>query len=208
MTLVIGRTRRGSLDFAKETAGVGVSGDRGMIFTPPGGGENCPEPGMSPGAAPRNLDINDASLVRLLYPPKVLKLAASQDFNVNDYRTALPAGVGSFVDVISFRVPNDQVGWLQQFSLYTLNQTAATYASWAILMNGSPVSGFDDVRNPPGIANIVELFTNGMAVRIPMANTVTLRVTNIDGSAATVGGKLAGWYHAKVAEDRAWGINP
>jgi hypothetical protein len=202
-------SRRHLLNFAKETAGVGVSGNRGMIFTPPGAAAGCdPVSGMAPAQAPKGLDINDASLVRLLYPPKVLKLASSRDFNANDYRTALPAGVGSFVDVVTFQVPKDQVGWLQQFSLYTLNQTAATYASWAILLNGAPVSGFDDVRNPPGIANIVELFTNAMAVRIGMGQKVTLRVTNIDGSAATIGGKIAGWYHPKVAEDRAWGIDP
>ena len=123
----------------------------------------------------------------------------------------LPAGIGATVSspTLVFQAPKDSVGWLQQFSIYTLTPSALTYASWAILINNGPVAGFDNVKNPPGIANLVEVFTNAMRVRIPMGAKVAIRITNIDGSGPwTVGGKLAGWYHPKVAEDRAWGINP
>lgn len=210
MPLLLGRTPS-LLDFAKDRAGQTVGGIRDMDFvSPSGSGDDCSD-GMTPAAPPRNLDINDASLVRLLYPPKVLKLASSQDFNRNDYRVILPAGVGSVVEPANlvFRTPKDQVGWLQQFSQYTLTPTAATYAMWTLLINGAPVSGFDNLFNPPGIANLVEVFTNNMAVRIPMGSVVSIRITNLDASGPwTVGGKLAGWYHPKVAEDRAWGIDP
>ena len=204
------RITRNPLDFAKITAGVDVQGNRGGWFSPPSGPADCPT-GLAPAPSPRNLDISDAALVRLLFPPKVEKLASSQDFNVNDYRVILPAGVGSSVTpaTLVFQTPKDQVGWLQQFSIYTLNPSALTYAQWTVLINGAPVSGFDNVANPPGIANLVEVFTNNMRVRIPMGAKVSLMITNLDASGPyTVGGKLAGWYHPKVAEDRAWGIDP
>ena len=198
------------LGFAKVTAGVDVRTTRGMAFAPASPAAACPE-GYAPAASPSNLNAKDAPLVRLLYPPRILKLAASADFNVNDYRVILPAGVGSFVEppTLAFQTPKDQVGWLQQFSIYTLTPTALTYAMWTVLINGAPVTGFDNVDNPPGIANLVEVFTNNMNVRIPMGAKVSLRITNLDASGPyTVGGKLAGWYHPKVAEDRAWGIDP
>ena len=204
--------RPGSLDFAKETAGQGVSGNRGMIFTPPSGDPSCdPTPGMAPAPAPRGFDVRNSPTVRLLYPPKVLKLGSSQDFKANDYRVILLAGVGTFIEppTLMFQIPKDQVGWLQQFSLYTLNPSAATYASWSIRINGAPVSGYDNVLNPPGIANLVEVFTNNMAVRLGMGTKVQIRITNVDGSGPwTVGGLLAGWYHPRVAETRAWDIDP
>ena len=204
---------RDPLDFAKVTAGVDVRGNRALRFTPANTSTQCPpEPGgWSPAPSPQDLNVSNAPLVRLLYPPRLLKLAASKDFNVNDYRVTLPAGVGSVVlsPTLAFQTPKDQVGWLQQCAVYTLAPSGLTYASWTVLINGAPVSGFDNLLNPPGIANLVEVFYNNMNVRVPMGAKVSIRITNLDASGPwTVGGKLAGWYHPLVAEQRAWGIDP
>lgn len=198
------------LQFARTPGAVDVQTARAMQFGSVQG-EACPPMTHSPASTPRGFNVTDAPPVRLLFPPRVEKLAASQDFNQNDYRVILPAGVGSIVEPpsLAFQLPKDQVGWLQNFSQYTLQPSAATYASWKLLINGAPVSGFDDVRNPPGIANLVEVFESNIRVRLPMGAKVSVRITNLDASGPwTVGGLLRGWYHPKVAEDRAWGIDP
>lgn len=199
------------LDFLRRLGSVDVETARGMDFGRPSGAPDCVTPGSTPAQAPRGFDVRDADNVRILYPPRIEKLDASQDFNVNDYRVVLPAGVGSTVEpaTLRFRVPADQIGWLQNFSLYTLTPTALLYASWAVLINGVPVPGFDDVRNSPGIANLVQVFKDDMRVRLTNGCTVSIRITNLDASGPwTVGGSLSGWYHPAVAEQRAWGINP
>lgn len=198
------------LDFARAGQAVDVQTARALQFQSVSG-ELCPPADFSPLANPRGFNAGDAPPVRLLFPPRIEKLAASQDFNLNDYRVALPAGIGSTVTpaTLAFQLPKDQVGWLQNFSQYTLVPSALTYASWTLLINGAPVSGFDDVRNPPGIANLVEVFESNIRIRIPMGALVSVRITNLDAAGPwTVGGLIRGWYHPKVAEDRAWGIDP
>ncbi|HEX3698933.1 MAG TPA: hypothetical protein VH374_26420 [Polyangia bacterium] len=202
---------RNPLDFAGATAGVDIKASRGMQFVSPSGpGVDC-DPGLSPASPPRGFQIADAPPVRQLFPPYLYKLSASQDFNRNSYREVLPAGVGQVIEPASlvFQAPATMVGWLQNFSQYTLTPSASTYISWCLLINGAPVPGYDDVRNPPGIANLVEVFQNGIQVRIPLGGKVSVRITNLDASGpVTVGGLLRGWYHPQVAETRAWGITP
>jgi len=150
-----------------------------------------------------------SGISRIVFPPRIEKLAASVDFAVRDYIMVLPAVIGGIVQsvALSFTVPTGQVGWLQQFSLYTLTQTAATRAQWTVRINGGPVPGFDAAQNPPGIANFVYITSDDMRVRVPGGATIDIVVTNLSGAALTVGGDLAGWYHPESAEQRAWGLD-
>lgn len=177
-----------ALDFRFPPAtGISVAGGEGVQ----------PPPHIDPpGAAP---------FVRLQFPPRIEKIAGSVDFRKQDYRLALPAGVGSTVDGPFFRLPQDQVGWLQNNLIYVLTPTAAILFSMAILINDGPVPGFDDIQIPPGLAQFVVLGDDDMRVRIPNAAKVSLRFTNILGVAATVGGLIQGWYHPLAAESRVWG---
>jgi len=156
-------------------------------------------PPGAPGAAP---------FVRNQAPPWREKLPSSNDFIVVDYAMTLAAGAGSVITSanLTFSVPASMVGWLQNFSFYVLTPTAGTSVRFAIRINESPVPGWDNYQNSPGVANLYREDYSELQVRIPNGAKVDIIATNLNaGGPWTVGGKLAGWYHSQQDEARYWG---
>ena len=202
---------RDPLGWAKGTAGIDVRTNRGLAFTPAGGPECPPLGGYAPAASPTGPSLLDAPPIRLLFPPRVEKLAASRDFNVNTFQLALAAVAGATVTspLLGFQVPKDQVGWLQNMSIYVLAPTALTVVQYTVRINGAPIDGFANLQNSPGILTEYREFINEMRVRLPMGCFVDMLITNLTAAGPwVVGGNLSGWYHPLVAEQRAWGIDP
>lgn len=156
-------------------------------------------PPSAPGAAPYS---------RIQYPPWQQKLPTSSDFVVLDYAMTLAAGVGSTITSASltFAIPASMVGWLQNFSLYVLTPTALTSVKWTVRINESPVPGWDNYQNSPGVANLYREDYSDLQIRIPNGAKVDIIITNLNANGPwTVGGKLAGWYHSQQDEVRYWG---
>lgn len=149
-------------------------------------------------AAPNPANLAQHSdFVRVIYPWWVNKLPSSQDFNAQDFAMAVPAGVGSTVvsGALRFAMPQTMIGVIQIFGLYILSPVATTQLQFTLRINEAPVSGWDNVRFPPGAANfIVQNFSN-LQVKVSPASVVDVLITNIDGAAITAGGKIAGWYN-------------
>ena len=209
MTILTGAPP-GSLDRQgtfEEVRNPDIAAGRRFRFPPAAGEYRTLPPSQSEGPQlpPRGIAPGDAPFSRIQFPPRIEKLPVSTDFRQQNFALALPAGVGSTVAGPSFTLPRDQVGWLQNNSIYVLTPTAATAFSMAVLINGGPVPGFDDIQIPPGIANFVLLADDDMRVRIPNNATVSLLFTNNSAAAWTVGGLIQGWYHPVSAEERAWG---
>ena len=186
---------------------------RGMkVATSRGGGlimPNIPGTGAElPARARPQINPGESNYVRQINPPWTTKIPASQDFFARDFEMVVPVGVGSTVTsvALSFRLPQDHVGWLQQFALYVRGSLATTRLQWTVRINQGPVPGWDNKSNPPGAANIVFLPDNDLAKRITNGALVDVLITNLDGAAITgVGGLIAGWYHPKQDELRYWG---
>ncbi len=179
-------------------------------FPSSAGRPSCPPDGLGPQLPPRGPDAQLSALARMVFPPRIEKLAQSVDFQVRDYAMVLPAVVGGTVvsAALRFVVPQGMIGWLQQFSIYTLTPSALLSAQWTVRINQGPVPGFDAAQNPPGIANFVYITTDDMRVQIPSGAVVDILITNLNGNAGfVVGGDLAGWYHPIAAEARAWNLN-
>lgn len=161
------------------------------------------------GQQPGRGDIaSRAPMQRLIYPPRIEKLPASQDFNVQDFAMTLGAGAGSTITSTNllFEVPTNMVGWLQNFTFYILTPTANTSVQFAVRINQSPVPGFDNRQNAPGVANFVLAEYNDLRVRLPMGCMVDVIATNLNANGPwTVGGLLSGWYHPPSEEQRVFG---
>lgn len=193
-------------EWMEDAAGRDVRTVRDGNFVSSSGTEDCPAPGGSPQLPPRGLDSANMGITRLIFPPRIEKLNVSTDFNVNSYSLVLPAGVGSTVVLPGFQCPQSMIGWLQQFFLYVLTPTADTNATWQVRLNGAPVPGFDNILNPPGIANLIVMPSDDMRIRIPNANLVDVVITNNNAFGPwTVGAGLSGWFHPEAAERRAFG---
>lgn len=170
----------------------------GGLLTPAQPGHVRPPEGARPGAGP---------FVRLVYPPRIEKLPVSQDFNVQDWNITLPAVVGATATspALVFQVPESQVGWLQELSVYCQGMTATTLFRATVRINEGPVPGFDDLQNSPGVANLYRDDKSDLRVRLPMRCRVDMVFTNLAAVAATIGGRLAGWYHPQADEIRVFG---
>lgn len=187
--------------------GVDVQTARGLRYPSPSGAPPSSLVSLDgPAAPPRRPDPGLSPFVRQVYPPWIAKIGGvSKDFNVSDFAMALPANGTATSTNLRFQLPSDNVGWLQEMSLYILTPTAAASVVWTARINGGPISGFANKRTPPGVANIIVIDINDMQVRIPQGGTVDILITNESAVAWTVGGALAGWYHPRAAELAYWG---
>ncbi len=193
-------------DQAGQDVGTALEGQ----FPGPGGAPGCTPMSGGPRLPPRGPEAALAVLARMIFPPRIEKLAQSQDFSVTDYAMILPAGVGSTITsaALRFQVPQGQIGWLQEWDLYALTPTAGLSAQWTIRINGAPVPGFDTKQNPPGTAFFYLIGDDEMRIRLPNNCVLDLLITNLNANGPwTVGGDLAGWYHPESAEARAWNLN-
>jgi len=179
---------------------------RDMRFPSSSGASIIPRnTGVGPQLPPRDDAPSDAAFVRLQYPPRMEKIPGSIDFNAQTYNLVLPLPAGSVVAGASFRVPKDQIGWLQNAFLWVLTPTAATLVELSIRINGGPVSGFDNIQAPPGIANFIQLPLDEMRVGLPNGCLVETFLTNRGTTAEVVGAGISGWYHPESSEQSAWG---
>ena len=152
--------------------------------------------------------VGDAPYVRQIYPPWVYKLPSSTDFNANGFSEIIGAGAGTALvsALVSFRVPADMVGYVQIVGLYVLTPTALTDLTFTFRINQGPVPGYDNLIPPPGVANFLVQNYSDVQVRIPSGSTIDLLIRNNGaGGPWTVGGKIAGWYHPQVDEERLYG---
>lgn len=163
-------------------------------------GRSQPSDQLGPGAT--------APLVRQIFPPWVYKLPTSSDFNAQDFATILAAGAGAQVTAAgwTFRLPATNVGYVQIFGIYVLNQTAATSIAWSLRINESPVPGWSNIQNPPGTANIFVQNYSELQVRVPNGAKVDVLAINQNaGGPWTIGAKINGWYHPLIEERRLYG---
>jgi len=147
----------------------------------------------------------NSPLVRNVYPPWVYKLPSSQDFNAEAYDVAIAAVVGATASITSFQTPPTFVGYIQIFSIYVLSPTAVQDVTWTLRINGAPVSGWDNIFFPPGVANFGVRDFSDIQVRIPNGALITVTASNGSANAWTIGAKIAGWYHATTEEQRIYG---
>jgi len=166
--------------------------EQGVIQFAPGTGGNSP--------------AERAPLSRMVFPPWVYKLPMSQDFNANQFASTLGAGVGSVVVPTSFQLPGGMVGYVQIMGIYILSPTNNTDITFTLRINQGPVSGWDNIKFPPGVANFVVQNFGDLQVRAPNSALVDVLVTNNNASGPwTVGAKVSGWYHPEIEEKRIYG---
>lgn len=148
----------------------------------------------------------EAPLVRNVYPPWVYKLPMSDDFNENNFTTVLAAVAGTVVKPVAFQTAPTFIGYVQIFGIYVLSPLATTDITFALLINGAPVQGWDNVRLPPGAANFFVQNFSDLQVPIPNRGLVEVSVTNNAATGPwTVGAKVAGWTHPETEERRIYG---
>lgn len=148
---------------------------------------------------------DSSPLVRNIYPPWVFKLPMSQDFNASDFATVLAGVIGTTVEITSFTLPETMVGWIQIFGLYILSPTALQDITFTLRVNGAPVSGWDNIKFPPGVANFVVQNFSELQVRAPNSAKISVTATNNSANAFTIGAKISGWYHPLTEEQRIYG---
>lgn len=144
-----------------------------------------------------------AALTRQIFPPWVYKLPVSRDFNQNNFTTLLPAVTS--LELVSFQLPGTYVGYIQIFGIFVLSPTAATDITFILRINQGPVEGWDNIREPPGVANFFVQNFSELQVRAPAGARISVLGVNAGAAAFTVGAKIAGWYHPESEEQRIYG---
>lgn len=147
---------------------------------------------------------------RVVFPPYLYKLpdGRSKDFNVNNYSTVIAAGPAITVIPVSFALPGTMQGYVQIFGIYVLAPTANTNLTYALQINNAPVSGWDNIANPPGVANLVVQNFSDLQVAVPPGSVVSVAITNNNAFGPwTVGAKIAGWYHTEADERYYFGAD-
>jgi hypothetical protein len=112
---------------------------------------------------------------------------------------AIEFGAGQFV------LPATNWGVVSFVTIFVDAPALNINVTWALLVNGAPVPGWDQLGTFPRVAANLSIVYPG-TVHLPLGARVTVRVTNNAATGPwTVGAETSGWHWPKISEDQAFG---
>jgi hypothetical protein len=150
---------------------------------PPSGQEGDPSLGISAGALGW---LINKQIPEVEPPPQ------SQFFATQDAQAIVGAGTALTLPNIAVAVDNNSIAVVKSFDIFVTPVTATTQVAFALMFNAAPAPGFADVRVFPAPLSVEN---RGWDLSIPVSQntTITVKVTDVDGAAYTVGCYLYGW---------------
>lgn len=147
----------------------------------------------------------------VVFPPIIQRPPAANDFNPSAQVSVGPGpGATATPDGLTVEIPSGQVGVIRSFALQVNDLADTSDLTWALLTNGSPVRGWDQLTVFPRVAASVTKVWAPEETYIPLPEgaTVSVRITVEDGSTYDIGGNYHGWYYPQTMQARyegAWG---
>lgn len=121
----------------------------------------------------------------------------SNDFSAS---ATVLLGAGPSVTVVAAaQIPANSVGVVRSVSFSIRNMLLTTVASFAVLINGGVVAGWNYTVFPQAAATVTLSFgPEETFIVVPDGATVGFQVTITDAVAYTVGGLFHGWHFSKA----------
>lgn len=103
-------------------------------------------------------------------------------------------------------IPDNNLAVVSTVTLQITNMVATTNVTWTVLINNTPVQGYNGLSIFPRVAPFVGN-TFDIPIRVRGPATIQVIFSNIDGGAYTVGAALSGWMWPVTSDQRwkAWG---
>lgn len=132
-------------------------------------------------------------------PPWQAPPLGSASFYVSTFATVGPGPLTAEFAGSVFQVPVGNVAIIRSLTLNVNNIVAASRISFALLFNGSPVQGYDQMAVFPRVAASVSVsFTaDDTFIHVPDTARISVQVTITDANSYLVGCDFKGWYYAK-----------
>jgi hypothetical protein len=156
---------------------------------------------IAPPTAPRGTVFLDPSL----FPP-----AGSQAFNVAANQAIVGAGAFFRPAALTFDIPQNCYGVINSIDLLLDSIAINTQVLWTLLINGSPVPGFNPItilgRN--GAASVSKSWPGPLRILIPLGGVVQWLIQDVDGGLYTAGTAVYGWFWPQVRDDEGHDAGP
>lgn len=123
--------------------------------------------------------------------PEEAAPSGSTPFTSNDSAATNAAGVVLLPNA-SVTIDAGNYGVLKAVDFFVTPYTLASVVTFALLVNGSPVRGFEAIGFMPAA---IALASRGfdLSLQLPQGATVAVQARNVDGGAYVVGCQLYGW---------------
>jgi hypothetical protein len=192
-------------DVPSMPAGVGAPMGSGTL--PLGGAQSSPPNGSARGWwgwAKALLQSTALKSLQLPVPEQFL-IPGGQEFFALEFANTSAAGVVEFPDLV-VTLPKSQEGWISSVTFFMggasggqLSQT--NYATFTLLVNGTPVPGWGAFSTFPRVAFSVQTSSDAQ-IRVPSGRTISGYANNTDGGTYVVGLGFSGWRWPLAAAQR------
>lgn len=163
------------------------------------------QPGGAPGGPQgvRSELVNDrGALTRL--PASFVPPPEAIDFRAGGNNSVTGPATTAAIANSAVNIPRGTVGYIRSVTFNINNMIATTVVSFSVLLNGAPISGWNNISIFPRVAASVSVsFTpDETFIKISDGGTISLQVTVTDGGTYVLGGNFHGWHFSKrVAQD-------
>lgn len=163
-------------------------------------------PGGPGSGRPTQADISPPS--RQIFPPWLYPMPQGNDFFVTTIGGAksavLAAGIGATLRTDVFTLPGESAGVVRFVSIFVNAPTLLIDVNWILLINGSPVPGWN-LTTYPRVAQNLSIDFEGV-IRVPVGADISILIQNNAASGPwTVGAQFSGWYWSKRSADELYG---
>lgn len=146
-----------------------------------------------------------ASATMRIAPPWIERPPHAQDFQFSATIVGLDQAAGPTLFPGSFTVPSGNVGVIRSVAILANGLLTSSDIVWALIYEGSPVSGWNALTIAPRSAGSVEKAwtPEETFIPIPENSTIQMRATVNDGGTYQVSASLHGWYYPQGIERAA-----
>lgn len=167
----------------------------------PGDFLDAPEPGL--GEVPADIRMPSGPPppppadrpFRALQPPRVVPPYGAAFFFASDDATVGPAPAVQVFSGAAAKVtiPGNSTGVVRELNLFVNGLLATSQIAFAVLVNGNPAQGYDNIRMPQITLAAYGYSPNDFYIVLPMGASVQVRATVGDAVAYALSFSLRGW---------------
>lgn len=113
-------------------------------------------------------------------------------FSLADTQAIVGAGTTALFPNLTFVTDPDRFGVIKSLDLEVTDYTKVSNVRFALLLNGIPARGLDNILVPPAVASFKAVGFD-LSVTLGRSTQIDVRVTDVDGGPYTVNASVFGW---------------
>lgn len=142
-----------------------------------------------------------SDLTQQIFLPEVFPIPDAKEFNPLGSQATTVVQFNQTITGTTFTVPSSTFGVIRSVTLYITNMLTTTNVTYSLVINNSPVQGYNQLSIFPRAAPFVSNAFDCM-LRFSGPADIKMVFDNRDGGTYVVGGAYSGWFWPQSSDTR------